>query len=98
MEASFFGEIESFENRNRDYFAVAKEPTNLFFCSSQVFVDLLKEFPKVAEDVLLIVNRRKQKYKICTQMIELQRKKNKSSPEKQEVGILYISSQKENEL
>jgi hyperpolarization activated cyclic nucleotide-gated potassium channel 2 len=76
LEASFFGEIESFENRNRDYFAVAKEPTNLFFCSSQIFVDLLKEFPKVAEDVLFIVNRRKQKYKICTQMIDLQRKKN----------------------
>lgn len=29
LEASFFGEIEAFENRNRDYFAVAKEPTNL---------------------------------------------------------------------
>lgn len=42
-------------------------------------MDLLKEFPSVAEDVLLIVNRRKQKYQICTQMIELQRKKNKQT-------------------
>ena len=29
LEASFFGEIEAFEDINREYFAIAKEPTNL---------------------------------------------------------------------
>jgi hyperpolarization activated cyclic nucleotide-gated potassium channel 2 len=29
LEASFFGELEAFEGRNREYFAIAKEPTNL---------------------------------------------------------------------
>lgn len=31
-----------------------------------VFINLLKEFPAVAEDVLLIVKRRQWKYEICT--------------------------------
>ena len=29
LEASFFGEMEAFEDINREYFSVAKEPTNL---------------------------------------------------------------------
>ena len=65
LEASFFGEIEAFEGKNREYFTVAKEPTNLYFCSSNIFIELLKEFPSVAEEVLEIVKKRKRKYKFC---------------------------------
>ncbi|CAK89996.1 unnamed protein product (macronuclear) [Paramecium tetraurelia] len=85
LEASFFGEIEAFEDINREYFAIAKEPTNLFFCSYENFRSLLKEFPSVASEVKLIYDKRKQKYKTCLYMIELQRKRNSSSESKEEL-------------
>jgi CRP-like cAMP-binding protein len=34
LEASYFGEIEALEGINREYFAIAKEPTNLYELSS----------------------------------------------------------------
>ena len=71
LEASFFGEIEAFEDKNREYFAIAKEPTNLFFCSSEIFINLLKEFPNVAQEVNSIYDKRNSKYKTCLYMIEL---------------------------
>ncbi|CAD8184026.1 unnamed protein product [Paramecium pentaurelia] len=85
LEASFFGEIEAFEDINREYFAIAKEPTNLFFCSYENFRNLLKEFPTVASEVKLIYDKRKQKYKTCLYMIELQRKRNSGSESKDEL-------------
>lgn len=71
LEASFFGEIEAFEDINREYFAIAKEPTNLFFCSYDIYRNLLKEFPTVASEVKIIYDKRKSKYKTCLYMIEL---------------------------
>ncbi|CAD8104476.1 unnamed protein product [Paramecium sonneborni] len=85
LEASFFGEIEAFEDINREYFAVAKEPTNLFFCSYENFRNLLKEFPTVASEVKLIYDKRKQKYQTCLYMIELQRKRNSGLEIKEEL-------------
>lgn len=79
FENSFFGEIEAFEDINREYFAIAKEPSNLyifyykfrFFCSSDIFKNMLKEFPNVAQEVKIIYDKRKSKYKTCLYMIEL---------------------------
>ncbi|KAM3146799.1 hypothetical protein pb186bvf_000953 [Paramecium bursaria] len=83
LEASFFGEMEAFEDINREYFSVAKEPTNLFFCQSDIFINLLKEFPNVAQEVNNIYDKRKSKYKTCLYMIELQRNRNSQEPQKE---------------
>jgi hyperpolarization activated cyclic nucleotide-gated potassium channel 2 len=42
-----------------------------FFCSYEIFRNLLKEFPTVASEVKIIYDKRKSKYKTCLYMIEL---------------------------
>lgn len=76
---SYFGEVEMFDQTRRQYYAIADQASTLYFCKKNEFLLLLKEFPQIDEEVQEIVKRKKNKYKICEQLIGVQHKNGASN-------------------
>lgn len=65
VEGCFFGEIEAIDQINRKYFTHAETSCSLYFCKSAKFIEVFNNYSQIKTEVMEIVKRRKEKYKLC---------------------------------
>eukprot|EP01017_Pseudomicrothorax_dubius_P021634 TRINITY_DN2328_c0_g2_i4.p1 TRINITY_DN2328_c0_g2~~TRINITY_DN2328_c0_g2_i4.p1 ORF type:complete len:833 (+),score=237.86 TRINITY_DN2328_c0_g2_i4:185-2683(+) len=68
IEGSYFGEIEILENTKRWCFAQSKGETILLVLHKSHFLQYLREFPELEEDVKRFADERKKKFLMCKEI------------------------------